>query len=83
MPYAGESTGGFFFKTHAHADAFKEFIDVEFEGHKYMAIKGYDEYLTVMYGDWRTPPPPEKQITHHDSETDLNTPYTQIVKAKK
>lgn len=65
MPYAGESTGGFFFKTHAHADAFKEFIDVEFEGHKYMAIKGYDEYLTVMYGDWRTPPPPSAQKAHH------------------
>ena len=45
--------------------AFKEFIDVEFEGHTYMAIKGYDEYLTVMYGDWRTPPPTSAQKAHH------------------
>ena len=63
--YAGESTGGFFFKTHAKAEAFQEFIDVEFEGHTYMAIKGYDEYLTVMYGDWRTPPPPGERKAHH------------------
>lgn len=25
-----------------------------------------DKYLTTMYGDYMTPPPPEKQVTHHD-----------------
>lgn len=43
---------------------FDEIIDVEFEGLKFPAFKNYHEYLTNTYGDYMTPPPPEKQ-THH------------------
>ncbi len=51
-------------------------VEVEFEGIKLYGPAMMDEYLTAMYGDWRTPPPPEKQITHHDYlEIDLEKSY--------
>ncbi len=35
-----------------------------------------NEFLTNIFGDWRTPPPPEKQVTNHDfSVLDLSKPY--------
>ncbi len=38
--------------------------------------ENFDAYLTSLYGDWRTPPPKEKQVTHHDYIlVDLNAPY--------
>ena len=47
-----------------------------FEGHTVYGIENYDEYLTRLYGDYMTPPPPEKQVTHHDYiECDLNESY--------
>ncbi len=41
-------------------------VEVDFDGVKAFAPENVDAYLTGVYGDWRTPPPPEKQITHHD-----------------
>ena len=39
-------------------------------------VEKYDEYLTTVYGNWRQPPPPEKQISHHDFDyIDLNKSY--------
>ena len=40
-------------------------IDVEFEGLKARVPEKCDEYLTSLYGNWRVPPPPEKQKGHH------------------
>ena len=38
----------------------------------------YDEYLTQRYGDWRSDPPIEDQVTHHHvSIVDLNRAYKQ------
>lgn len=36
-----------------------------------------DEYLSCLYGDWKSPPPPNEQITHHDYTLDLNKPFAQ------
>ncbi len=48
----------------------------DFDGIKAFGPENIDAYLTALYGDWRTPPPPEKQVTHHDFILlDLNTPY--------
>lgn len=44
---------------------FDETIEVEFEGEKFTAPKGYDVYLTNKYGDYMTPPPPDKQKPSH------------------
>ena len=46
-------------------DVFKSFTYVEFEGKKYRAPSGYDEWLTSLYGNYMTLPPKEKQVTHH------------------
>ncbi len=37
-----------------------------FEGITLFVPEDIDGFLTGIYGDWRTPPPPEKQISHHD-----------------
>lgn len=44
---------------------FKEFIDVEFEGKQFHAIKDYDSYLKNLYGDYMVLPPEDKQKSHH------------------
>ena len=40
-------------------------IPVPFEGESYHGPSNYDTYLTQLYGDYMTPPPPEKQRTRH------------------
>ncbi len=37
---------------------------IPFEKKKYLAPKGYDEILTKLYGDYMTPPPPDKRCGH-------------------
>lgn len=44
---------------------FEDYIEVEFEGHKFAGLKRYDEYLTHLYGDWRKLPPAEQRVAHH------------------
>ena len=50
-------------------------IELEFEGHMFLAPKDYDGYLTQLYGwDYMTPPPKEKQIPlNFASYMDLGT----------
>ena len=48
----------------------------EFRKHKDIRAERYDKYLTNVYGDYMTPPPVEKQKSHHDYiELDLNKSY--------
>ncbi len=47
------------------AEAFREAVDIEFEGELFPAPVGYDAYLTCLYGDYLPEPPKEKQKTHH------------------
>ncbi|MCQ2429235.1 MAG: LicD family protein [Clostridia bacterium] len=47
------------------SEVFSGSTEVEFEGDKYPAPIGYDEYLTRLYGDYLPEPPKEKQKTHH------------------
>ena len=44
---------------------FESYEDVEFEGHKVMAIKNRRDFLTLRYGDYMTMPPENERITHH------------------
>lgn len=48
---------------------------LQFENIKIFCPEQIDHYLISLYGDWRTPPPKEKQITHHDYTLDLNKPF--------
>lgn len=39
-------------------------IRMKFEDREYDAPAGYEEYLSLQYGDWRTPPPSEQRLVH-------------------
>ena len=45
--------------------AFSEYIKMPFEDMQVNIPVGYHEYLSNVFGDYMTPPPKEKQITHH------------------
>ena len=62
-----ECVGNFSSKTFMSCSkkAFEKLIDVEFEGKKYKAPAGYDEYLKAFYGNYMELPPKEKQTAHH------------------
>lgn len=47
------------------AEVFADAVEIEFEGEKFPAPIGWDEYLTDLYGDYLPEPPKEKQKTHH------------------
>ncbi|MDL2276701.1 LicD family protein [Breznakia sp. OttesenSCG-928-G09] len=42
-------------------DLFCNPIEVDFDGYKFFTFKNYDMYLSKLYGDYMTPPPPEKR----------------------
>lgn len=44
-----------------------------FEGKMYSVPKNSDRYLTLMYGDWRTPPPLDKRGSWHKTTMILPT----------
>ena len=46
-----------------------------FEDIQIFCPENTDAYLTHVYGDWRTPPPKEKQVTHHAHYLNLNKSY--------
>ncbi|MBQ7274498.1 MAG: LicD family protein [Clostridiales bacterium] len=50
--------------------------EYDFEGAKIFGIEHFDEYLSHIYGDWRSLPPEEKRQSHHDYLfLDLNNSY--------
>ncbi|MBE7058223.1 MAG: LicD family protein [Ruminococcaceae bacterium] len=57
--------------------------EMKYEGIEVRVPEKYDEYLTCLYGDWRTPPPPEKQKGSHGCETcDTKKAYIEYLKVK-
>lgn len=44
---------------------FDNYIELEFEGRKFMAIEMYDELLKLLYGDYMQLPPKEQRMPHH------------------
>ncbi len=47
-------------------DWIRHLVRVEFEGGMYPVFRDYDAYLTHLYGDYMTPPPPEARCPAHD-----------------
>lgn len=43
----------------------EDFIELDFEGHKFSCIKEYDKMLTMYYGNWRALPPEDQRQPHH------------------
>ena len=55
--------------------AFAKAVYHDFEGMSVPLPQGYDEYLTMAFGDYMQMPPEDKQTPHHDLVTlDLDTP---------
>ena len=46
-------------------NTFDKYIDVDFEGRKYMAIKEYDSYMREIYGDYMQLPPEKDRVPQH------------------
>ena len=44
---------------------YDEIVNLNFEGFSFNAPGEYKQWLEHIYGDYMTPPPPEKRITHH------------------
>lgn len=52
-------------KIKAPKEIFDFFVEVEFEGGKYKAPAGWDQWLTCFYKNYMELPPVEKRISHH------------------
>lgn len=74
--YVTELCAGPHFMTYKYPKRIYEgTTEVEFEGLKLPIMSGYDEYLTMVFGDYMKLPPKDKQVPHHDiAYLDLNTP---------
>lgn len=46
-------------------DVFETMTEYDFEGHKYMGLACYDEYLTQCYGDYMQLPPVDQRVPYH------------------
>ena len=46
-------------------DLFEQLIEVPFEGHKFLSIARYDEYLRRFYGDYMQLPPEDQRVPYH------------------
>lgn len=52
-------------KNRCKRTVFENYMNSEFEGHQLMILKGYDEYLRKMYGDYMQLPPEDQRVAHH------------------
>lgn len=48
------------------ADIISEYENIQFEGLQFMALKGWDKFLSIMYGDYMKVPEKSKRITTHE-----------------
>ena len=40
--------------------------ELDFEGYRFQSIAGWKTFLTIMYGDYMTPPEENKRVSLHD-----------------
>lgn len=74
--YAGVPAGNFGTRDVFDKALFGAPVLHAFESIQIFIPSSYDRLLTDIYGDWRTPPPPERRTSGHDfAWIDLNRPY--------
>ena len=63
-----ELCAGFYFmkKIYPRELIYNGTTEVEFEGKKFLAMKGYDEYLKIPFGNYMELPPEDERVPHHD-----------------
>lgn len=49
-------------------DWFKDGLSIPFEDAEIIVPDGYDAYLTLLYGDYMTPPPVDQQVSNHSQD---------------
>lgn len=59
-------SGPGYMKNRYPKEAFERVIFLPFEGTRMPVPAGYDEYLTIAFGDYRKLPPQEKRVPMHD-----------------
>ncbi len=64
--YAITFIGNWGKKERIEREWFSTHCEVDFSGIKAYIPAMYDEYLTHLYGDYMTPPPEDKRVSHHD-----------------
>lgn len=68
-------------KRYYPAEMFDELVRLEFNGGKYSAIKKYDSFLNIRYGDYMVLPPEEERVwKHHPIVLDFERNYEELVK---
>ena len=65
-PFAGGLSWGYGMCEVISRSVFERTEKIPFEDGFFLAIVERDAFLSSVYGDYMTPPPPEKRITHHD-----------------
>lgn len=48
-----------------HENLFEKLVEVEFEGHNFLAVSVYDKWLRKFYGDYMQLPPIEERVPYH------------------
>lgn len=62
-----EFCAGFYFMKKVYPRKIYDGVtEVEFEGRKYFAMKNYDDYLKIPFGNYMELPPEEERVAHHD-----------------
>lgn len=65
---------------------FDKYIEMPFEDTKIFVPNGWNEWLTIAYGDYMTPPPVTKRTGHHDAyyiNLEKHLSIEEILKEKK
>lgn len=63
-------------------EAMGEPTPIKFENVELWGLKDNHAYLSSLFGDYMTPPPPNKIKQHNYFHVDLNTPYREFDKSK-
>ena len=64
--FVGNIVWGYGIKERCNKSVYSDYVLVDFENNKLKAMKGYDEYLTNVFGNYMQLPPIEKQVIHHN-----------------
>ncbi len=54
------------FKAIKDKGIYSGYVELEFEGRKFMAMSGYDQFLREIYGDYMKLPPENKRVSNHN-----------------
>lgn len=66
--FIANSIFGYHKKETMPGSLFDGFVELDFEGRKFMAVADWKIYLTNLFGDYMKLPPVEQQVSKHDFE---------------